>query len=75
MAIPNAVRANFNTMLQAAKDGRLALMECTRKDNGEPVDVIVAVSDSDDGEGYDLIPFGYVPRDHVIYDLVDPPGD
>lgn len=43
MSIPHHARANFNTLLRAAEDGSLALMECTDTVTGEPRYVICAV--------------------------------
>lgn len=36
MAIPDHIRANFETLLRAARNGDLALMECTDASNGIP---------------------------------------
>ena len=35
MAIPEHARTNFNTLLRAAGDGNLALMECLDAKSGE----------------------------------------
>lgn len=37
MAIPEGYKSNFNTMLAAAKNGDLALLECTDAATGKPV--------------------------------------
>lgn len=58
MAIPKPFRDNFNTMLKAAKNNDLALMECTDAKTGEPRYVICAVGR--DGEGYVMTPFGHL---------------
>ncbi|MGO4843391.1 DUF6117 family protein, partial [Rhizobiaceae sp. 2RAB30] len=43
MAIPDYARTNFNTLLRAAGDGNLALMECADALTGEKRYVIAAV--------------------------------
>lgn len=57
-AIPEHVRHNFDTLVAAAKAGRLALMQATENANGEAAYLIVAVSDvEDDVPGaVDLVP-------------------
>jgi len=58
MSIPDHARANFQTLLRAAKRGDLALMECTEISTGEIRYVICAVG-RDDG-GYVFTPFGHL---------------
>jgi len=58
MAIPKSHMTNFNTMMVAAKNGDLALMECTDAKTGDPRYVIVAVRR--DGEEFVMIPFGHL---------------
>ena len=70
MSIPHHARANFNTLLRAAEDGRLALMECTDTVAGEPRYVICAVG-RDDGD-YVFIPFGHL-ADGNPYHAYRPP--
>jgi hypothetical protein len=43
MAIPDFARANFETLMKAAKAGDLALMECTEVASGETRYVLCAV--------------------------------
>jgi hypothetical protein len=43
MAIPAAHRANFDTLLRAAADGNLALLECADAATGEPRYVLCAI--------------------------------
>jgi hypothetical protein len=74
MAIPEGYKANFNTMVQAADDGMLALVECTRKADGEKIYVICAVNyNPDEKEGYELIPVAKL-FDGNPYEEVIPPG-
>ncbi|WP_404478668.1 DUF6117 family protein [Novosphingobium sp. BL-52-GroH] len=58
MAIPEAHRTNFQTLLDAATQGDLALMECTDAATGEPRYVICAVG-HDNGE-FVMTPFGHL---------------
>lgn len=58
MAIPDGHRANFQTLLRAAEQGDLVLMECTDARTGEPRYVICAVGR--DESGYLLTPFGHL---------------
>ena len=73
MAIPDAYRRNFETLLRAAEAGDLALMECTDATTGEPRYVICAVGRAGNGD-YVMTPFGHLhdgnPFDHYI-----PPTD
>lgn len=58
MAIPDAYRRNFQTLLQAAEAGDLALMECADAATGEPRYVICAVGR--EGADYLFTPFGHL---------------
>jgi hypothetical protein len=58
MAIPDHHSRNFQTLLRAAQDGNLALMECTDSVTGEPKYVLCAVGR--DGEAYIMTPFGHL---------------
>ncbi len=58
MAIPEAFRANFYTLLRAAADDCLALMECRDAATGVPRYVICAVGW--DGELFQMTPFGHL---------------
>jgi hypothetical protein len=58
MAIPEAYRANFQTLLRAAADGNLALLECADAASGVPRYVLAAVGR--DGDDYVMTPFGHL---------------
>ncbi|NLA66718.1 MAG: long-chain fatty acid--CoA ligase [Gammaproteobacteria bacterium] len=58
MALSKDYRHNFNTLLKAAKNDALALMECTDAATGEPRAVLCAVNVVD-GE-YEMVPFGHL---------------
>ena len=70
MSIPDHARDNFNTLLCAASDGNLALMECTDAVTGETRYVICAVER--DGTDYVFTPFGHL-ADGNPYDAYRPP--
>lgn len=74
MSIPSYARTNFQTLLRAAGDGNLALMECLDAVTGSPRYVICAVG-MDDGD-YVFTPFGHL-ADGNPYDayLRPDPGD
>ncbi|MGK4422481.1 DUF6117 family protein, partial [Klebsiella pneumoniae] len=55
MAIPEHARTNFNTLLRAAGDGNLALMECLDATSGELRYVLCAVGR--DGGDIIMTPF------------------
>ncbi len=70
MAIPDYARTNFNTLLGAAGDGNLALMECADALTGEKRYVIAAVGR--DGCDYVFTPFGHL-ADGNPYNAYLPP--
>jgi len=70
MAIPDYARTNFDTLLRAASEGNLALMECLDAATREPRYVICAVGRSD-GE-YVFTPFCHL-GDGNPYDAYLPP--
>ncbi|AJR25325.1 MULTISPECIES: DUF6117 family protein [Sphingomonadaceae] len=70
MAIPDYLRTNFQTLLRAAGDGNLALMECQDAQTGEPRFVICAVGR--DGPEYVMTPFGHLAEGDP-YDAYVPP--
>ena len=61
MAIPEPYRRNFETLLRAAADGNLALLECRDAQTGVPRYVVTAVG-RDEGD-YVMTPFGHIPPD------------
>lgn len=58
MSIPDYISKNFDTLLRAASDGNLALMECTDAITGERRYVICAVGR--EGTDYLFTPFGHL---------------
>ncbi|MFC0217595.1 DUF6117 family protein [Pseudochelatococcus lubricantis] len=71
MAIPDPVRTNFHTLLRAADDGNLALMECLDAATRETRYVLCAVGRADDGDIV-MTPFGHL-ADGNPYDAYLPP--
>src|SRR5579871_3954884 len=72
MSIPDHARANFQTLLRAAADGNLALMECIDAVTGESRYVICAVGR--DGRGFLFTPFGHL-ADGNPFDAYLPPSE
>ena len=72
MSIPDHARTNFDTLLRAASNGNLALMECTDAITGEPRYVICAIGRQ--GTDYLFTPFGHL-ADANPYDAYLPPAE
>ena len=72
MGIPDHISTNFDTLLRAASNGNLALMECTDAITGEPRYVICAVGR--EGTEYLFTPFGHL-ADGNPYDAYLPPAE
>jgi hypothetical protein len=70
MSIPDHARSNFQTLLRAAGDRNLALMECADAATGQRRYVICAVGR--EGADYVFTPFGHL-ADGNPYDAYLPP--
>lgn len=70
MAIPDYARANFETLLRAAQNGDLALMECTDSASGSPRYVMCAVGRTE-GDTH-FTPFGHLAEGNP-YEAYVPP--
>jgi len=70
MTIPDHAKANFHTLLRAAADGNLALMECLDIRTSEPRYVLCAVGH--DGTDHVFTRFGHL-ADGNPYDAYAPP--
>ncbi|TPL66599.1 DUF6117 family protein [Mesorhizobium sp. B2-4-1] len=68
--IPEHHRKNFDTLLRAAQDGQLALLECTDSKTGEPRYVLTVMSYQDDE--YLMTPFGHLAEGNP-FEIYDPP--
>jgi len=74
MAIPAHARMNFDTLLTAAADGNLALIECADAATGEPRYVICAVG-QDAGDCV-AAPFGHLTPGNPFEAYIPPsPAD
>jgi hypothetical protein len=71
MAIPDHLTSNFKTLLRAADDGNLALMECQDAATGEARYVLCAVGRN--GDDYVMTPFGHLAEGNP-YEAYLPPG-
>ena len=72
MSIPDHAHANFQTLLRAAENGDLALMECADALTGEPRYVICAVGR--EGSDFLFTPFGHL-ADGNPYEAYVPPTE
>lgn len=70
MEIPEGAKSNFNTMLEAAKNGDLALMDCFDKATGHSVSAICAVNRLQDET--EFTPFAIMPYEDLYERLVPP---
>lgn len=64
------LRQNLETIIRAAENGQLAVLECTEKATGKTVSVLVAIHL--DGQEYVITPFAKM-FDGNPYDEVNPP--
>lgn len=69
MAIPEPYRHNFETLLRAAADGNLALMECTDAVSSVPRYVLAAVGRM--GGDFAITPFGHLHEGNPFEAYVD----
>jgi hypothetical protein len=61
MAIPDAIKTNFNTLEKAFKNGDIALLECRDRKNGELAFAICAINyhrQADREPEIEMVPFG-----------------
>ena len=72
MSIPDHARANFQTLLRAAENGHLALMECADALTGETRYVICAVGREE--SDFLFTPFGHL-ADGNPYEAYVPPTE
>lgn len=68
--IPDHIRANCQTLMRAAENGDLALMECADAESGAPRYVICAVGRN--GGEYLFTPFGHLAEGNP-YEAYQPP--
>lgn len=70
MAIPDYKVENFRTLMRAAEDGNLALMECRDAATGEARYVLCGVGR--DGSEYVMTPFGHLTEGDPFEAYVPP---
>lgn len=68
--IPDHIRANFQTLMRAAENGDVALMECSDAESGVPRYVICAIGRN--GGEYLFTPFGHLAEGDP-YEAYHPP--
>ena len=61
---------NLETLIRAARDGALCIMEVTDSKTGDLVDAVCAVNI--DGENYDLVPLAVMVRENSYERFVPP---
>lgn len=66
-------KKNLETIISAAKVGRLAILDCQDKATGKPVVAVVAMSGPDANGEYDIIPLAKM-FDSDPYDELRPPS-
>ncbi len=71
MALSQGHIANFQTLLDAANAGRLALMECTCATTGKPRAVVCAVNPKTATRA-EFIPFGHLSEGNPFDDYIPP---
>lgn len=72
MQLGEGDKANFNTLLRAASDGRLALLDVQRRSDGKSVAAVVAVSGPDADSEYTFAPLAIMVEGNP-YELFNPP--
>ena len=71
MSIPDHARANFQTLLRAAAESNLALMECMDAVTSEPRYVICALGRG--GTDFVFTPFGHLADGNPFDAYLPPP--
>lgn len=71
MAMPKGHKSNLDTLVRAAKAGRLAILECQEKATKRIVPVLVAVGN--DGQEYVFTPFAKMFEGNP-YEELNPPN-
>lgn len=69
--IINAHKTNFSNLLDAAKNNRIALMDCILKSTGEHVAVITLTNTEEDG-GTIMVPMAMFFNDNPYELLISP---
>lgn len=69
--IPEAYKANFDTLCDAVKDDNICLLECKDSETGKPVYTICAVNYTD---GFSLVPVASLFDGNPYEQLIPPEG-
>ena len=72
MALRENDQANFQTLLRAALNGDLALVQCKDALTGEYRAVIAIVTFNKENEEYEIIPFGHLATGNPYEQYVAP---
>lgn len=70
MAVPEGHKHNLETIVRAAKDKRLMLIECTDAKTGATVVTLGALSDADDG--FEFVPLAKMFDNNPYEELMPP---
>ena len=73
MAIPDGYKINFKTLLRAARNENLALVECRHKKTGESAYIIAAVVNVGPDDKMDVVPLVLL-FDSNPYEMPIPPS-
>lgn len=73
MALKEGDKVNFQTLLQAAKNGDLVLVESKRLSNGEYVALLAAVYQEQPGGEFVIVPFAELVTGNP-YELYEDPS-
>ena len=71
MALAEGHRSNLDTIVRAAENGDLAILECSRRLTGEPVPVLVAVHRDETGY-FVFTPLALMFTDNPYEELIGP---
>lgn len=72
--IEEGYKTNFNTLLQAASDGQLALVDCLDVATGKPVRAVCAVY-RDNEDMYNIVPLAKMFDGNPYEELAPPNPD
>lgn len=77
MAIPDAIKTNFNSLKKAFKNGDVALLECRIRSTGESAYAICAINihrQTDCEPEIEMVPLGLIFNDDP-YEMLIPASD
>jgi hypothetical protein len=74
MAIPDAIKTNFNSLEKAFRNGDIALLECRKRSDGKPAYAICAINlhgQADREPEIEMVPLGMMFDDDP-YEMLIP---